>query len=50
MALTEGGIAAFEAMAKGHEAKLDTLLGGLTAEDLDQLRGILMRALPDTDR
>ena len=50
VALTEGGIAAFEAMAKGHEAKLDTLLGGLTAEDLDQLRGMLMRALPDTDR
>ncbi|MCB1360320.1 MAG: MarR family transcriptional regulator [Rhodobacter sp.] len=50
VALTDAGITAFEAMAKGHEAKLDTLLGGLTAEDLDQLRGILMRALPDTER
>ncbi len=50
VALTEAGLIAFEAMARGHEARLDTLLGGLTADDLDQLRALLVRALPEKER
>ncbi len=46
VALTEAGIAAFEAMAAGHEARLDALLAGLNADDLDLLRDMLRRALP----
>lgn len=44
--LTEAGTKAFEAMAASHEARLDALLGGLGAEDMDALREILRRALP----
>jgi len=47
VALTEAGVAAFEAMASSHEARLDGLLGGLTPEDMDALREILRRALPE---
>jgi DNA-binding MarR family transcriptional regulator len=47
VALTEAGVAAFEAMASSHEARLDGLLGGLTPEDMDALRDILRRALPE---
>ena len=48
VALTEEGLAAFETMARGHEARLDALLKGLDAQDLDALRDILRRALPET--
>jgi len=44
--LTADGTRAFEAMAAGHEARLDELLTGLTQDDLDALRDILRRALP----
>lgn len=47
VALTEAGLKAFEAMAQEHEARIDALFSGLTAEDLDALRDILQRALPD---
>lgn len=51
VALTEAGLKAFEAMAAGHEAKLNALLAGLDGPDLDALRGLLTRALPaDTDK
>jgi DNA-binding MarR family transcriptional regulator len=46
VALTEAGIAVFEGMAASHEGRLDGLLGGLTPEDMDALRDILRRALP----
>ncbi|MCC5971924.1 MAG: MarR family transcriptional regulator [Pararhodobacter sp.] len=48
VALTEAGLTAFEAMAQQHEARIDALFSGMTAEDLDALRDILHRALPDT--
>ncbi len=44
--LTPEGLAAFEAMAAAHEAALDRLLEGLTADDMDALKDILHRALP----
>ena len=44
--LTDEGTRAFEAMAAGHEARLDDLLSALTHDDLDTLRDILRRALP----
>ncbi len=47
VALTGAGKAAFEAMAEAHEACLDHLLAGLTAEDMDTLRDILRRGLPE---
>ncbi|HHX89267.1 MAG TPA: MarR family transcriptional regulator [Paracoccus sp.] len=47
VALTEAGLRAFEEMAQGHEARIDALFSGLTAEDLDALRDILPRALPE---
>lgn len=47
VALTPAGTAAFEAMATGHEARLDALLSGLGAGDLDAMRDILRRALPE---
>ncbi len=47
VALTEAGMTRFEAMAQGHEARIDALFSGLTAEDLDALRDILQRALPE---
>ena len=45
VALTDAGLKAFEAMAQGHEARIDALFGGLGADDLDTLRDILQRAL-----
>lgn len=45
VALTETGLKAFEAMAQGHEARIDALFAGLGADDLDALRDILQRAL-----
>jgi DNA-binding MarR family transcriptional regulator len=45
--LTPAGVAAFEAMAAGHEAMLDRLLAGLGPEDMDALRDILRRAMPE---
>jgi len=48
VALTDAGLSAFEAMAQGHEARIDALFSGLTAGDLDTLRDIMQRALPDT--
>jgi len=50
VALTPAGTAAFEAMAAGHEARLDALLAGLDETDLDALRDILRRALPKEER
>lgn len=47
VALTEAGLEAFEAMASSHEARLDALLGGLAPEDMDALREMLRRALPE---
>lgn len=47
VALTPAGLSAFEAMAQGHEAKLNTLLSGLDGNDLDMMREILHRAQPD---
>ena len=47
VALTDAGMKAFEAMAQGHEARIDALFSGLSAEDLDALREIVQRALPD---
>lgn len=48
VALTGDGMTRFEAMAQEHEARIDALFSGLSAEDLDTLRDILQRALPDT--
>lgn len=47
--LTDAGIAAFEAVATSHEARLNALLAGLDAQDMDALQGILRRALPKED-
>ena len=47
VALTPEGTTVFEAMARGHEARLDSLFSGLDAHDLDALRDILRRALPE---
>ena len=49
VALTEEGGRAFERMAHGHEARIDALFDGLSGNDLDTLRDILRRALPDDD-
>ena len=43
VALTLEGIAAFEAMATGHEAEVDKLFSGVTEADLDALTEILKR-------
>ena len=43
VALTLEGIAAFEAMATGHEAEVDKLFAGVTEADLDALTEILKR-------
>jgi DNA-binding MarR family transcriptional regulator len=43
VALTPEGIAAFEAMATGHEAEVDKLFSGVTEADLDALTEILKR-------
>lgn len=42
--LTPAGLAAFEAMAHGHEAQVDALFANLTQNDLDTMRAILSRA------
>jgi DNA-binding MarR family transcriptional regulator len=47
VALTDAGMTRFEAMAQEHEARIDALFSGLSAEDLDALRDILQRALPE---
>lgn len=47
--LTPEGVAAFAAMAASHEAVLDGLLSHLTHADMDALRDILRRALPDPE-
>jgi len=47
VSLTDAGLKAFESMAQGHEARIDALFSGLTAEDLDALRDIMQRALPE---
>lgn len=49
VALTEDGMRAFESMAREHEARIDALFAGLGGEDLDALREILRRALPEDD-
>jgi DNA-binding MarR family transcriptional regulator len=49
VALTEQGMRAFESMAREHEARIDSLFAGLSGEDLDALRDILRRALPEDD-
>ena len=41
--LTEAGLAAFETQALGHEAEVDRLFQGLSAEDIDRLTEILKR-------
>ncbi len=43
VALTPEGIAAFEAMATGHEAEVDKMFSGVTEADLDALTEILKR-------
>lgn len=43
VALTAEGLAAFEAMAEGHEAEVARLFAGLSEDDLDQLTTILKR-------
>ena len=43
--LTDEGMRQFEVMAQAHEREVNTLFAGLDADDLDQLRGILQRAL-----
>ncbi|WP_323037607.1 MarR family transcriptional regulator [Pararhodobacter sp.] len=43
--LTEDGKQAFERMAADHENEVGKLLGNLDAQDLDQLRTILRKAL-----
>lgn len=43
VALTAEGMAAFEAMAEGHEAEVARLFAGLSEDDLDQLTTILKR-------
>ena len=42
--LTPEGLAAFEAMAAGHEAEVDAIFGQLSEPDLEALRDILSRA------
>ena len=42
--LTPEGLAAFETMAKGHEAEVDAILANLDQADLDSMRAILSRA------
>ena len=42
--LTPEGLAAFESMAKGHEAEVDAILANLDQADLDSMRAILSRA------
>lgn len=44
VALTEAGLARFEALAAGHEAEVDRLFAHLSDEDLDHLTRILRRA------
>lgn len=41
--LTEAGVLAFEAQAAGHEAEVDRLFAGLSAEDIERLTEILKR-------
>lgn len=43
VAMTPEGIAAFEAMASGHEAEVDKLFASVTEADLDALTEILKR-------
>lgn len=43
VALTAEGLAAFEAMASGHEAEVDKLFAAVTEADLDALTEILKR-------
>ncbi|TRW95064.1 MarR family transcriptional regulator [Paracoccus sp. M683] len=42
--LTPAGLAAFEAMAEGHEAEVDAIFDGLSDSDLETMREILARA------
>lgn len=42
--LTPEGLAAFETMAKGHEAEVDAILANLDQTDLESMRAILSRA------
>lgn len=42
--LTPEGLAAFEAMAVGHEAEVNAIFGGLSDDDLETMREILARA------
>ena len=44
VSLTPEGLEAFEIMALGHEAEVDTILGRLSETDLEALRDILSRA------
>lgn len=45
--LTDAGIRQFDSMASAHEQAVNALFGNLNAEDLDQLRTILQKALKD---
>lgn len=47
VALTDEGARIFEGMAREHELRIDALFDGLTGDNLDTLRDILRRALPD---
>ena len=50
VALTEEGARAFEGMAREHEARIDRLFDGLDGADLDAMRDVLRRALPDEEK
>lgn len=47
--LTEAGIRQFESMAAAHENEVNTLFHRLNAEDLDQLRAILQKAVAEPE-
>ncbi|WP_370207315.1 MarR family winged helix-turn-helix transcriptional regulator [Pararhodobacter marinus] len=47
--LTEAGIRQFESMAAAHENEVNTLFHRLDAEDLDQLRAILQKAVAEPE-
>ena len=42
--LTDAGVIRFEALAEGHEAQVNDLLGGLDSDDLDRLSALLKKA------
>jgi len=43
VALTEAGLARFEAVAAGHEAEIDRIFAAMTADEIDQISAIFRR-------